>query len=372
MINFETLLYLFIFVCVLQSVLLLIFFAKRNNKNDKTDNSSFIQKEFSLLRTELNTTFGEFSRTFNIQQDSIRTVVEKKLYDIQVDNEKKLEQMRLTVDEKLHKTLENRLGESFKIVSMQLEAVQKGLGEMQNIATDVGDLKRVLSNVKTKGVLGEYQLASILEEILTPSQYSVNVKTIPNSDANVEFAIKIPSKATGETIWLPLDSKFPTTEYQRLNAAYEVGDKKLVLELTASLAKTIKLFAKSIHTKYVAPPYTTDFAIMFLPMEGLYAEVLRIPGLFEYVQKTYKVTITGPTTISAFLNSLQMGFRTLAIEKRTDEIWKYLYEVRNEFEKFGEILDKTRQKLESATHEIESVQTKSKRIEKKLKSVELE
>jgi DNA recombination protein RmuC len=300
-----------------------------------------------------------------------REAVEKKLSDIQQGNEKKLDEMRHTVDEKLHKTLETRLGESFKLVSERLELVQKGLGEMQTLVSDVGSIKNVLANVKNKGVLGEYQLGAILEQLLTPNQYAQSVKIKEGSRENVEFAVKIPSKEdSSKTIWLPIDAKFPTVDYEMLLAAYESGEKDNVSQAQKDLRGKIEKFAKDIREKYIDPPNTTEFGIMFLPFEGLYAEVLRIPGLFENIQNTYRVTITGPTTISAFLNSLQMGFRSLAVEKRTSEIWGLLGAVRTEFGKFGEVLEKTKEKLDLASKEIDKAGVRSRAIQKKLLDVE--
>ena len=300
--------------------------------------------------------------------EKTRDSVEKKLVDIQQGNEKKLDEMRQTVDEKLHKTLETRLGESFKLVSERLELVQKGLGEMQTLASDVGSIKNVLSNVKNKGVLGEYQLGAILEQFMTPNQYAQNVKI---KEGSVEFAVKIPSKEdSNKVILLPVDAKFPTADYEILLAAYESGEKEMVAQAQKDLKAKIEKFAKDIHGKYIDPPNTTEFGIMFLPFEGLYAEVLRIPGLFENIQNNYRVTITGPTTISDFLNSLQMGFRSLAVEKRTSEIWNLLSAVRTEFGKFGEVLEKTKEKLDSASKEIDKAGTRSRAIEKKLRDVE--
>jgi DNA recombination protein RmuC len=279
--------------------------------------------------------------------------------------------MRETVDEKLHKTLESRLGESFKLVSERLELVQKGLGEMQTLAIGVGDLKKVLSNVKTKGFLGEYQLDAILEQILHPNQYAKNVQTKAGSRDNVEFAIKIPGKTDSNIpVWLPIDSKFPTVDYEALMDAYESGDADAIARSKKDLETKIKKFAKDIHEKYVDPPNTTEFAILFLPFEGLYAEVLRIPNLFESLQYEYKITITGPTTISAFLNSLRMGFRSLAVEKRTSEIWTILGAVRTEFGKFGDILDATKKKIDQASEELSKTGARTRQIEKKLHDVE--
>jgi len=318
-------------------------------------------------RDELTKNLIEFQKQVTLGLEKNREIVERKLAEIQAGNEAKLEKMRETVDEKLHKTLETRLGESFKLVSERLELVQRGLGEMQNLANGVGDLKKVLSNVKTKGVLGEYQLGAILEQLLAPHQYAQNVATKEDSRENVEFAIKIPSKVDSDKyVWLPIDSKFPTVDYESLMDAYDSGDVVLLERSKKDLEAKIKSFAKDIHTKYVDPPATTEFAIMFLPFEGLYAEVLRIPNLFETIQSTYKITIAGPTTISAFLNSLQMGFRSLVVEKRTNEIWNVLGAVRTEFGKFGDILESTKKKLDQASAELEKTGTRTRQIEKKL------
>ncbi|MDR1400669.1 MAG: DNA recombination protein RmuC [Treponema sp.] len=303
--------------------------------------------------------------------DRIRDSVEQRLLDIQTDNSVKLEKMRETVDEKLHQTLETRLGESFKLVSDRLELVQKGLGEMQTLASGVGDLKKVLTNVKTKGVLGEFQLESILEQLLTVDQYAKNVKTKAGSNDVVEFAVKIPSKADSSRIlWLPIDAKFPSEDYERLNTAYDAGNADDIERYKKELVRKIKTFAKDIKTKYVDPPNTTDFALMFLPFEGLYAEVLRIPGLFQSVQEEFKVTITGPTTVSAFLSSLQMGFRSLAVEKRTSEIWDLLGAVRTEFGKFGAVLQKTKEKIDAVGKEIENVGVRTRAMDRKLRNVQ--
>lgn len=313
----------------------------------------------------------EMNRSTEERLEKVRKTVEDKLQSLQEDNNQKLEKMRETVDEKLHKTLEQRLGESFKLVSDRLEKVQKGLGEMQSLANGVGDLKKVLSNVKTRGVLGEYQLANILEQLLTPEQYDRNVKTKPSSNAYVEFAIKIPSKKSEDKIvWLPVDSKFPIENYQRLLDAYESGDAPGIENSRRELERNIKSFAKDIHEKYVDPPNTTDFAIMFLPVESLYAEVLRTAGLFEFLQREYRITITGPTTLAALLNSLQMGFRTLAIEKRSSEVWEILGAVKTEFGKFGEVLAKTKDKLDQASKTIDTASVRSRAIERKLRDVQ--
>jgi len=303
--------------------------------------------------------------------DQLRETLETKLADLQAGNEKKLDEMRSTVDEKLQKTLESRLGESFKLVSERLEAVHKGLGDMQQLATGVGDLKRVLSNVKSRGILGEYQLESILDQILTPEQYAKNVKTKEGSNAVVEFAVKLPGRENKEKIvWLPIDSKFPKEDFELLQEAYDKAAPELVEEFRKSFIKGIRKCAFDISSKYIDPPNTTDFAILFLPFESLYAEVLRTPGLFETLQREYKIIITGPTTLSALLNSFQMGFRTLAIEKRSSEVWQLLGAVKTEFGNFGGILEKTQKKLQEASNVIEQAGVRSRAIEKKLRNVQ--
>lgn len=315
---------------------------------------------------------AEQNQSMEKNLDKIRGEVESKLDNIREDNNKKLEQMRETVDEKLHKTLEERLGQSFRLVSKQLESVHEGLGEMKKLATGVGDLKKVLSNVKTKGVLGEYQLENILEQILSPEQYSKNVKTKERSSNFVEFAIKLPGKGDADKpVWLPLDSKFPTEDYNMLIDAYDKAETDLIEKAKKNLADKIIRFAKDISSKYIDPPNTTDFAIMFLPIEGLYAEVLQNVNLFEVLQRDYKIIITGPTTLSALLNSLQMGFRTLAIEKRSSEVWKVLGAVKKEFGKFGTVLEKAQDKIQKAGKDLDQlVGTRTRAIERQLKGVE--
>jgi len=313
----------------------------------------------------------KFSRDgITVSLKSFEDKFSAKMEAMQKGNEKKLDEMRQTVDEKLHKTLETRLGESFKIISDRLELVQKNLGEMQTLANEVGSIKNVLSNVKAKGVLGEYQLGAILGQILTPEQYAQSVETKAGSGEKVEFAVKIPSKEdSNKIIWLPIDAKFPTSDYEALLDAYEGGEKEKIAKAQEELKAKIEEAAQDIHQKYIAAPNTTEFGIMFLPFEGLYAEVLRIPGLFESIQTTHKVTIAGPTTISAFLNSLQMGFRSLVVEKRTNEIWDLLGAVKTEFGKFAIVLQKTREKLSVALNEIDDADTRTRAIEKKLRDV---
>jgi DNA recombination protein RmuC len=301
----------------------------------------------------------------------IRQTIENQLKAIREDNTQQLTEMRKTVDEKLHDTLEKRLGESFKQVSDRLEQVHKGLGEMQTLAVGVGDLKKVLSNVKTRGILGEYQLGNILEQILSPEQYAINVATKQGSRDNVEFAVKLPGKSDEKVVWLPIDSKFPLESYQALLNALEEGNVANIDAVEKVLLKAIESFAKDISSKYIDPPNTTDFAIMFLPVESLYAEVLRHPEMFERLQRNYRITITGPTTLSALLNSLNMGFRTLAVQKRSSEVWKVLAEVKTEFIKYSEQLATVHKHLNTATNSLETLQTtRTNAMARKLKSVD--
>jgi DNA recombination protein RmuC len=300
-----------------------------------------------------------------------RETLEQKLDRLQQDNAAKLEQMRQTVDEKLHATLEKRLSESFKQVSDRLEQVHKGLGEMQTLAAGVGDLKRVLSNVKARGVFGETQLAALLEQVMAPEQYEKNVVTRPGSSARVEFAIKLPGRDGGDPVLLPIDAKFPTEDYQRLQAAQEAGDKAALEMAEKALEARVKLEAKSIAEKYVEPPHTTDFALLYLPFEGLFGEVLRRPGLFDQIQRQFRVTICGPTNLLAYLNSLQMGFRTLAIQQRSSEVWKVLGTVKSEFGKFAEVLANTKRQLQTVANTIDQAEVRTRQIERKLKDVEV-
>jgi DNA recombination protein RmuC len=301
----------------------------------------------------------------------LRDSVQARLKEMQADNATKLEEMRKTVDEKLHATLEARLGESFKLVSERLEQVHRGLGEMATLATGVGDLKRVLTNVKTRGGWGEVQLETLLEQLLTPEQFARSVSTRPGSSERVDFAIRLPGRVEqGPPVWLPLDAKFPHEAYERLVDASERGDLAAVDVAGRAIELAIKTQAKSIHDKYVQPPHTTDFALMYLPTEGLYAEVLRRPGLSDALQRDYRVTIAGPTTLTALLNSLQMGFRTLAIEKRSSEVWQVLGAVKTEFGKFGDVLDKVGEKLEQAQKQLEQTGVRSRAIERQLRGVE--
>ncbi|GAA4851437.1 DNA recombination protein RmuC [Algivirga pacifica] len=330
-------------------------------------------------REELRQTLKAFQESFTANVDAFNSlqkerfgIMEKMQSDLVHSTENKLERMRETVDEKLHKTLEERLGRSFQLVNEQLQAVQKGLGEMQNLATGVGDLKRVLTNVKTRGVLGEIQLGSILEQIMSPEQYEANVKTKKGSNDLVEFAIKLPGKdSKGQEVFLPIDAKFPQEAYQRMLQAQENGDIEASDKERKILISSIKRFAADIRDKYIDPPYTTDFGIMFLPTEGLFAEIVREPGLVQVLQNDYRIIVTGPTTMGAMLNSLQMGFKTLAIQKRSSEVWEILGAVKAEFGKFGNVLEKAQRKINEANTELDRlVTTRTNVINRKLRDVQ--
>lgn len=301
--------------------------------------------------------------------EQVRASVEQNLQKLQADNNMKLEAIRETVDEKLNRTLEKRLGESFRLVSERLETVHRGIGQMQTLAAGVGDLKRVLSNIKVRGIWGEIQLERLLSEILTAEQYGVNIATKPNSNERVEFAIRLPGRGDQAQVWLPIDAKFPQEDYQRLQDAYEIGDNEAIDKYRKALAIRIKEEGKMIAQKYLQVPYTTEFGILFLPVESLYAEVLRIPGLCDEIMREYRVVLTGPTTLAALLNSLQIGFRTLAIEQCSADVWKLLETVKQEFGKFGDLLEKTQKKLQEAGKSIEVAARKSRTIERKLKDV---
>lgn len=330
-------------------------------------------------RDELRTTLKDFQETFSknvrnfneLQKQNFENLNQKQ-DELVKTTELKLEKMRETVDEKLHKTLEERLGKSFEVVTQQLLRVQKGLGEMQTLAAGVGDLKKVLSNVKTSGVLGEIQLGNILEQILAPEQYDANVKTKKGSDALVEYAIKLPGKSQSSgPVYLPVDAKFPQEDYARLQSAYESGDAVAIEASLRSLLNTVKKFAKDISHRYIDPPNTTDFGIMFLPFEGLYAEVTRHPNVIALLQREYKIILTGPTTLAAMLNSLQMGFKTLAIQKRSSEVWEVLASIKKEFSTFGTVLEKAQRKIKEADNEIEKmVTTRTRMMMSKLRNVE--
>ena len=301
----------------------------------------------------------------------VRGTVQTQLAALQEGNERKLEQMRATVDEKLHATLEQRLGESFKQVAERLEAVHQGLGDMRNMARDVGSLNRVLTNVKTRGLIGEYQLGALLEQVFTPEQYGANVETVPGSGARVEFAIRLPGRRDdGAPLWLPIDAKFPREDYERLLDAQDRADPVAAESAAKAIEGRLRIEAKTIREKYIAAPHTTDFGILFVPTEGLYAEALRRPGLVESLQREHRITLAGPTTLLATLNSLQMGFRTLALERRSAEVWEVLGAVKSEFQKFGDVLAKTKKKLDEASRTIDDAEVRTRQMARKLKSVE--
>jgi len=391
-----TLIYLLIFLAIISlSFLVMIVFRMANppihdvdSRLDLLDkNLERIERQFredmAVNREEMGRSIRDFNESLlnrmaensagSIQRlDKIDDTVEMHLKTLQEDNSRKLEQIRTVVDEKLHDTLERRLGESFKLVSERLEMVQKGLGEMHALASGVGDLKKVLTNIKTRGILGEMQLHHLLEQILAPEQYEANVVTKQGSMMRVEFAVKLPghNADSQQPVWLPIDAKFPQEDYLRLLEAQEQGHAGQVEDASRQLERVVREMAKNIRDKYLDPPNTTDFGIMFLPTEGLYAEVLRRNGLFEGLQREFKVIISGPTTLAALLNSLQMGFRTLAIEKRSSEVWTILGAIKTEFTMFGAILEKTQKKLQEASNTVEKAAVRSRAIEKKLRGVQ--
>ena len=348
-------------------------------QNDQIDAFS---RQLAAMQQQLTGTLGQATLTqveqARLSRESleqkmveVRVSVEGKLAAIQSDSEKKLEQIRLTVDEKLHATLEQRLGESFRQVAERLEQVHRGIGEMQKLATDVGSLNRVLTNVRARGVFGEVQLGALLDQVLTIEQYGTNVETIPASGARVEFAVKLPGRRDDRApLWLPIDCKFPREDYERLVDAQEAADKPAMEIAGRAIENRLRAEAKTIREKYVGPPHTTDFAIMFVPTEGLYAEALRRPGLVESLQREHKVMLTGPTTLLATLSSLQMGFRTLALEQRSAEVWETLGAVKTEFAKFGEVLAKTKKKLDEASSSIDMAERRTRVMARELREVE--
>ena len=387
-------------LCVVILLLLIVIIALLINLKNKNNNSDSLRQEIStmLMHTReelLNNISTKISENGNTQQlqlanltnineqklentrknmeeklELIRRTVEDRLLYMQKDNADKLEKMRVTVDEKLQGTLEQRLGESFKVVNDRLESVYKGLGEMQSLAQGVGDLKKIFTNVKARGTWGEIELGNILQEYLTPDQYICSAKTKPNATEFVEFAIKLPGKTDGQNVLLPVDSKFPVEDYKRLVDAQEAGDVAQINDARKSLENSIKSFAKDIHDKYIETPFTTDFGIMFLPTESLYCEVVKNTVLVEVLAQKFRVIVSGPNTFVALLNSLQMGFRTLAIEKRSSEVWTLLGGVKSEFEKFGDLLDKTNKKLQEISNTMERASAKTRTIQRKLKNVE--
>ena len=326
-------------------------------------------QSLQTLQTRLDARLVELRNASDQRLAEMRATVEQRLRELQADNEKKLEQMRATVDEKLHATLEQRLGESFKQVAERLELVHRGLGEMQTLAQGVGDLQRVFSNVKSRGVFGEIQLAGLIEQVFTPEQYGVNVETVPGSGARVEYAIRLPGKGDGP-LWLPIDAKFPREDYERLLDPQERVDKPAADAAAKALEQRIRDEARTIQNKYIAAPHTSDFGILFLATEGLYAEALRRPGLVEALQRENRVMLAGPTTLLALLNSLHMGFRTLALEQRSTEVWKVLGAVKTEFAKFGDVLAKTRKKLDEASNTIGAAETRTRAMHRQLRQVE--
>ena len=329
------------------------------------------EKRFSEFISSSSERSEAFTSSVNSRFEHIRESLTENLTKIQENNSKKLDEMRKVVDEKLQESVEKRFNDSFKLISDRLEAVHKGLGEMQTIASGVGDLKRVLTNVKTRGCIGEIQLGVLLEQYLSPEQYVTTAQVKRNTAERVEFAVRMPGRKDDETsVLLPIDSKFPIEDYQRLLNAYDSADGEEVVACGKSLEAAVKRFAGDIHDKYINPPVTTDFALMFVPSEGLYAEILRRPGLFEFLQSKYKVTVVGPVNLVAFLNSLQMGFRTLAIEKRSSEVWNMLGAVKSEFGKFSTVLEKMHDRLSSAMKEVENAGVRTRAIERKLRNVE--
>lgn len=362
---------------VVNVVLLLLLLQKKSGSTDKT-----LREEMSLNRKELTSQLKEVSdsldkRIASVQDGQLKSlrhlteVVESRLVLLQKDNSDKLEKMRATVDEKLQSTLEKRLGESFKMVSERLEQVHKGLGEMQGLATEVGSFKSLMTGIKTRGTWGEVQLENLLDQVFIKDHYDKQVNVSDKAREVVDFAIKLPDKSSKNGfIYLPIDAKFPLEDYQRLVAAQDSADSKLVEQAAKALAARIKLEAKSIKEKYIFPPSTTDFAVLYVPTEGLYAEILRFPGLFESLQAEYRVTVAGPTTIAAILSSYQLGFRTLAIAEQTSHVWEMLTTIKGEFGKFGDLLEKTKEKLDQASRTIDSATTKSRTIERKLGKME--
>jgi DNA recombination protein RmuC len=342
-------------------------FSEQFTVNVKDINELMRQKfsDFSIQQAELNK-----QTTQNVKE--VRDAIENQLKNIREDNTRQLDEMRKTVDEKLQKTLNERLSHSFETVGKQLQAVQEGLGEMRTLASDVGGLKKVLSNVKSRGGIGEIQLSMLLDQILAPEQFEANVRTKASSSDQVEFAIKLPGRDdAGSVVWLPIDAKFPKDTYEYLLEAYEAGDLDKIAQAQKNLEATVKKMAKDISEKYLDPPYTTDFGIMFLPFEGIYAEVVRKASLLEELQRSYKIIVTGPTTLAAILNSLQMGFKTLAIQKRSGEVWQVLGAVKKEFESFGGMMDKAQKNIQTGLNQLDDVMGKRTRaIQRKLKSVE--
>lgn len=339
-------------------------------KDQLEGNGSQIRNQFSTLQEAVAQQLQAMSQGSQQNSEQLRSALNERLAAIQADNTAKLEEMRRTVDEKLHATLEQRLGDSFKLVSDRLEQVHAGLGEMKSLAGSVGDLKRVMTNVRTRGTWGEVQLGAIIESLLTAEQYAQNVKTVPGSNELVEYAIKMPGRSPEDAVWLPIDSKYPVEHYQRLVEAHETAEKDVIQKAMTAFESSLRLEAKKIREKYVSPPNTTDFAILFVPTEGLFAEVCRIPGMVEALQNDFRVVVAGPTTLAAMLNSLRLGFRTLAIERRSSEVWKILSGVKTEFQKFGAIVDATHKSIDNAAKKFGDIGVRTRAIERKLRGVE--
>jgi DNA recombination protein RmuC len=340
--------------------------AEATARSNREESAQQLQDFATRMQQQL----ADLTRGIQLNLSEVRTTLQAQLASLQQGNETKLDQMRATVEEKLQSTLEARLGESFKLVSDRLEQVHRGLGEMQTLAAGVGDLKRVLSNVKSRGTFGEVQLAVLLEQVMAADQYAANVATRPGSNERVEFAIRMPGRDDGLPVWLPIDAKFPSEDYERILAAQESADREAFDAAARALENRIRLEAKTMREKYVEPPHTTDFAIMFLPTEGLFAEVLRRPGLTEALNRELRVVVAGPTTLFAMLNSLQMGFRTLALEKRSAEVWQVLGAVKTEFAKFGDVLVRLKAQLQTASNTIDQAETRTRQMTRALRSVE--
>jgi len=340
--------------------------AETSARSNREESAQQLQDFAARIQQQL----ADLTRAIQLNLGEVRTTLQAQLASLQQGNETKLDQMRATVEEKLQSTLEARLSESFKLVSDRLEQVHRGLGEMQTLAAGVGDLKRVLSNVKSRGTFGEVQLAVLLEQVMAADQYAANVATRPGSNERVEFAIRMPGRDDGVSVWLPIDAKFPSEDYERILAAQESADREAFDGAARALESRIRLEAKTMREKYVEPPYTTDFAIMFLPTEGLFAEVLRRPGLTEALNRELRVVVAGPTTLFAMLNSLQMGFRTLALEKRSAEVWQVLGAVKTEFAKFGDVLGRLKAQLQTASNTIDQAETRTRQMTRALRSVE--
>lgn len=387
--------FLFIILClniiVTISLFILLRLSKKNNDKDLTsfleevekhsqkivENTAKLNERMIRIETTVEKVtkgvddgFRDNRKEIATNLQTIQKTVDTRVKDLQNDNAKKLEEMRLTVDEKLQASVEKRFNESFKTISEQLTSVYKGLGEMKNLATGVGDLKKVMEGVKTRGIYGEVQLSSIISDILSPSQYQENIATKPGSNDRVEFAIKMPGRQEQHETFLPIDSKFPVENYSRLIAAYDLGNKADILTYQKALAIDVKEQAKKISTKYIDPPFTTDFGMMFVPTESLYAEILRIPGLSDEIRQKYNISITSPSTLPVTLSGLLMGFRTVAIEKRSSEVWQILGAIKTQFNKFGDLLEATKKKLQESANKIDMATTTSRQIERRLKEVE--